>query len=805
MITFFELLTSPNVRRWGWAALLLIIVFPDVLFRNASIIVSSNALLPGEPAISARGWQPERAGRVPLHGLADPAAAGLQSEPMSVWVARTLKNGESLSWNPFSGAGQMGPETLVDVKTSPVTLLAALLGGGLTALHIAWFLLLYVSLVALASWSLAQGFGPAAQLSVQIFFLLQGFSMANLASNVHHAYILFPLFLWAIDRWNRIGSNTSGLVVSGALALCWMSTFMPTLILFSVAAILMILFSSGSTSFKMKTTFFFVLGAALVSWIYFPILFSSGFLQTFQSYGTRVFEAAPTWAVANLLSPKHLFENYMAHDEVLFPGAQGARTFHFGFVAMGALVFASFQKNLRNDYVVRTGLVLILIGFGRVFGIPLVSHILNFIPLVKNIAAQYVFIFPAIGFLLVLPAVFQLLDRQRGHFGWFWGLPIFFVGLFLLWRQYGLPPESSSQVWYLNRQVAFRYVLVAISFGGFALMLSRHSFGKIRVWGLLSLMCVELIFAMNSVRPLRRDFFQNPPQWVQELRQEPGFFRVQNLGHSGLHPEFGSAWGILQTDSFTYNNIPTWRHFCSQFLIPKGADTQGTMFCVNRDPGLEWTLDSAAFRVAGVKWLLLDPAMVGYSSQIQGAGFVPIRQIGASTLWQTKQNPLRVYSVSNLRLAENFPNRDQIETVAYTDDPKFLRRWETGKFSAASSKACLKPQMAIEIYKNTEVMIRYCLPTKSVVVLSDNWAPGWSAFVDGQLVDSGRVNGSFRGAIVDAGAGSLLWQYTQPGSLWGTRISLAALGFWIFLLGFCFISNSRKMFLSRRIQSTVGP
>src|SRR5262249_54451451 len=49
------------------------------------------------------------------------------------------------------------------------------------------------------------------------------------------------------------------------------------------------------------------------------------------------------------------------------------------------------------------------------------------------------------------------------------------------------------------------------------------------------------------------------------------------------------------------------------------------------------------------------------------------------------------------------------------------------------------------------VEIRAHTPTTRLLVLRDNWYPGWRATVDGKPTPIYRVNGSFRGVVVPPG------------------------------------------------------
>ena len=57
----------------------------------------------------------------------------------------------------------------------------------------------------------------------------------------------------------------------------------------------------------------------------------------------------------------------------------------------------------------------------------------------------------------------------------------------------------------------------------------------------------------------------------------------------------------------------------------------------------------------------------------------------------------------------------------------------------------------IAVYEPDRVVIDARLSRRGVVVLGDNWYPGWKARVDGRSVELHRVDYVLRGAVVDGG------------------------------------------------------
>lgn len=62
-----------------------------------------------------------------------------------------------------------------------------------------------------------------------------------------------------------------------------------------------------------------------------------------------------------------------------------------------------------------------------------------------------------------------------------------------------------------------------------------------------------------------------------------------------------------------------------------------------------------------------------------------------------------------------------------------------------------------------------------LLVVSEVWAPGWRAAVDGREVPVLRANTAFRAVEVPAGVHQLRFWYAPPAARWGSRLSAAAL------------------------------
>jgi hypothetical protein len=102
------------------------LIFFDVIFLKASLQPSNISPQIGAPTDWAAYslFPRNNINATTVYGHRDLGASQWQSEPAHYLMARNFKEHESPYWNPYSAGGTVGPETLVDIKFSPFTLIS---------------------------------------------------------------------------------------------------------------------------------------------------------------------------------------------------------------------------------------------------------------------------------------------------------------------------------------------------------------------------------------------------------------------------------------------------------------------------------------------------------------------------------------------------------------------------------------------------------------------------------------------------------------------------------------------------------
>lgn len=376
---------------------LILLVFGDVIFLRASLApIDYTDVLATTAAPRTVSWLPERAGRTILHGQGDTGAAAYQLEPAARFMAFCIWHAQSPYWDPYTATGSHGPETLVDLKFSPLVIVTAIFGGGSKA-----FSYVLVALYFWSAYSLLRALtahlrlSMAAALAASALFFLNGFALGNLYTQIGQPYFLAPILLLALlIATAKPDPGTFALAV-GANVLFLATTFFPTLVLVAIV-VYGFTFSLRTSEAPHRWRYFLALHAAvllvalaLLSFLYIPIFAAYlTYLDTASQYAARV---TPGISLVNLLSlftPKHFWESYRATR--LPPPASGdvydPWVHHLGMVGPIIAVHAFSQSNRLVRWPIWVLGGCLLTAFGQIFGLfpfTLLDH-LPFFNFVRN-------------------------------------------------------------------------------------------------------------------------------------------------------------------------------------------------------------------------------------------------------------------------------------------------------------------------------------------------------------------------------------------------------------------------------------
>jgi hypothetical protein len=151
-----------------------------------------------------------------------------------------------------------------------------------------------------------------------------------------------------------------------------------------------------------------------------------------------------------------------------------------------------------------------------------------------------------------------------------------------------------------------------------------------------------------------------------------------------------------------------------------------------------------------------------------------------------------VYQDDELWHVENKPVTD-VRRVAWieTDHPQEIKSIVKRADSSAPESVVVKQ------YEAQRVALEAKLVSPGIVVLADVFYPGWVLRVDGEVRPIYRTNRAMRGALVEAGTHTLIYEY-KPQSVW-LGAGLSTVGLLILIAGstgshFVFVKESRHQF-----------
>jgi hypothetical protein len=154
----------------------------------------------------------------------------------------------------------------------------------------------------------------------------------------------------------------------------------------------------------------------------------------------------------------------------------------------------------------------------------------------------------------------------------------------------------------------------------------------------------------------------------------------------------------------------------------------------------------------------------------------PVTGAGADPGLEVRSNPgalPRAYLVRGIR-----PVRGESEAASLIVAPDFDPSREVvveAEVAARRSDLPLVPA-AIERYESDRVVVRAEGPGDAILVLTDAFAPGWRATVDGREVPVWPANLLFRAVEVPAGRHEVTFTYSTPGFRAGGAAAILALG-----------------------------
>jgi hypothetical protein len=306
-----------------------------------------------------------------------------------------------------------------------------------------------------------------------------------------------------------------------------------------------------------------------------------------------------------------------------------------------------------------------------------------------------------------------------------------------------------------------------------ALALARRRPGLVRT----AVALVALLAALDALHfahgyqqmiPAARVVPPAPPA-VRFVQRHEG--RIAGLGYSAAD-DFSSVYGLHDVRGRDVPQ-PSFR-FGALWLAMGGTREAGKIEAIT--PATPKVLG-----LLGVRYVIAPPEVRG-----SVPSFAPVYRGADAVVYADALAVPRAFAVARVAVA-----REQNEEIAAVASPGFRARRDAvvrdDELGGAPPPQRGGGSVRVVREANASVTLQAVLARRSLVVLDDDWARGWSVRVDGVPAHPLQTDVVLRGVVVPAGRHTIAWSYRVPGLTAGAVLSgaglLATLGWagWLLL------------------------
>lgn len=153
-----------------------------------------------------------------------------------------------------------------------------------------------------------------------------------------------------------------------------------------------------------------------------------------------------------------------------------------------------------------------------------------------------------------------------------------------------------------------------------------------------------------------------------------------------------------------------------------------------------------------------SPLFMGDTPDTGGLVYKKLLDAGEFEVYLNRNYLLRAWSVSELVPVRDFSEvRKRLYFLEI--NPAHQAMLHEADINHIGQNRFSKGKVFIEKYGLNNVHIRTVFPEKGFMVLSDQYYPGWKAFIDGEETKIYEVNGILRGVVVPQGEHSVVFKY----------------------------------------------
>jgi len=281
--------------------------------------------------------------------------------------------------------------------------------------------------------------------------------------------------------------------------------------------------------------------------------------------------------------------------------------------------------------------------------------------------------------------------------------------------------------------------------------------------------------------PVSTIYPKNP--LIEKLREQAGTYRVLGLGNAALSTDLATEVRLFDPQYYE----PLYNRRYGE-LVGYAKSKEGEVMKLSRS---DVEVDTTIFKEnpANSKiQKLYDLLGIGYffykKSDVDDSHVFPEIIDWPNDFWTIKANATvlpRVYVVHS------------VETI--TEDRIILDRLFDDSFNIRTSAILEKEPSEvirgtpsddaahIDIYKPNDITISVYTKDTGLLVLTDNYDPGWHAFIDGEETDIYRTNYTFRGVIVPYGEHVIRFIYMPQTFILGKAVTIVGFSLLVAAVG----------------------
>src|SRR5258706_6002862 len=783
------------------AAILLLFVlaifYRDVVFNGKTFLMETAA--PGTmPNAGPYNYKGVSTGFV----VNDSGAIAWAKEPLNRYISKSVKNGDFPLWNPY--AGLAGSPLFADGHTGslePVQFLFFFIPDWYWPYAVDTQLLLRFLLAGFFCYLFARRLKIdfLGGVSAGILFMLSSYFVTYGNHPQIKTEALLPLVLYGYDR--LVDFEDKQAFWFCALFIGWaIIAAMPEATFFILFLGALWYFYKSIIQVKetenrftaAKNTFLRDLGSTilgfLISSVYLlPFFEFVSFAKSIHSAGTGGV-SFPLWKLPNLI-----FQ------------IPGSFYLQLGFFAIFCLFFSLLHL---KEWALKYGQSPIFFGLYSIIFIFMIYDfpptnwirtlpVLNQLTLTKYPIPSIVFCLAILAGMLIDGIIYtQLLYRKV-----FLPLLIIFI-LFIGLPALGYPSKSLDAYFASDNSIRFVLMLIISVLARWTLILvelifvykSQKISGRVLQVGLLLLIVAELFFGGGRITRLDRIDPFHPPPFVDYLQGDNELFRIFGLDGI-LYPNISTAYRLADI-RWLYALIPKRTYdFSAHFIESKEVNTI-------RLTGTVLPISAEMFDLLNVKYILKQSS---HDSQQTIKETMNLRRY--SLVYQDQD--VEIYRNDNVFprafMAYNIVNTPTFDKALNLLSNRDLNLRQTAVVERLPTELTDSinendHQMQSEagsakLINSSELEVKVNTKAPGLLIVTDQYYPGWRAYVNGKLTPIYVVDGIFRGVFLNKGDHIIEFKYQPSSFMLGALLSAISL-----LIVFVFLAINRNNFLRKQIE-----